>query len=182
MLQQAEQIGAMWAEEPIQPEPFERAGAAHARYPEAVPLISLKIAAGGFSDPQELEVEDWVRPKTARSLKQGMFVAQVAGHSMEPLIPDGSWCLFASPVTGSRQGRIVLAQHRGIEDSESGGSYTVKRYKSEKNAAADGSWKHARITLEPLNPAYKPIVLADVDEDEVAVVAELVGVLPAFSN
>ena len=182
VLQQAEQIGAMWAEEPMRAEPFERVSVARARYPEAVPLVSLKIAAGGFSDPQELEVEDWVRPKTNQSLKQGMFVAQVAGHSMEPMIPDGAWCLFASPVTGSRQGRIVLAQHRSIEDSESGGSYTVKRYRSEKKAGPDGSWTHSKIALEPLNPAYKPIVLENVDENEVAVVAEFVEVLGAGSN
>ena len=31
---------------------------------------------------------------------------------MEPMIPDGAWCLFAAPVTGSRQGRVVLAQLR----------------------------------------------------------------------
>jgi type I restriction enzyme R subunit len=177
VLKQAELIGAMWAEEPPKPEPFVRVLPGQARYPEDVPLLTLKIAAGGFSETQEIEVDDWVRPATKRDLRKGMFVARVEGHSMEPMIPDDSWCLFASPVTGSRQGRIVLAQHRSIHDPETGGSYTVKRYKSQKTAGADGSWHHTRVILEPLNPAFNPIVIEDVDETEVAVVAELMEVL-----
>ena len=47
----------------------------------------------------------------------GMFVARVVGRSMEPAIPDGAWCLFAAPVTGTRQGRIVLAALRDAVDS-----------------------------------------------------------------
>ena len=53
-----------------------------------------------------------VEVETARSLRAGMFVAQVVGHSMEPGIPDGAYCLFASPVTGTRQGKTVLVQLR----------------------------------------------------------------------
>ncbi len=161
----------------VEPKPEER-------YVTCVPLVPLKVAAGAFSDPQRVEEKgfEWVAVETKHRLRRGMFVAQVVGKSMEPMIPDGAWCLFASPVTGSRQGRIVLAQHRSIEDSESGGSYTVKRYRSEKKAGPDGSWTHSRISLEPLNPAFKPLVLENVDEGEVAVVAELAEVLGAGSN
>jgi phage repressor protein C with HTH and peptisase S24 domain len=108
-----------------------------------------------------------------------MFVAQVVGRSMEPRIPDGSWCLFQAPVEGSRQGRIVLVQHRGIDDPETGGSYTVKRYRSEKGGDGAGSWRHAEIRLEPLNPGFSPLILRDVRDDELRVVAELVEVLRA---
>jgi phage repressor protein C with HTH and peptisase S24 domain len=41
-----------------------------------------------------------------------MFVARVAGKSMEPMIPDGAWCLFSAPVTGTRQGETVLVMLR----------------------------------------------------------------------
>ena len=58
----------------------------------------------------------------------------------------------------------------------------MKRYRSEKKAGPDGSWTHSRISLEPLNPAFKPLVLENVDEGEVAVVAELAEVLGAGSN
>lgn len=93
---------------------------------------------------------------TGHTLRRGMFVAQVVGNSMEPEIPDGSYCLFSAPVTGSRQGRTVLVSLRDTTDPETGDRYTVKRYVSEK--AADGdSWQHTRITLKPTNPAYAPI-------------------------
>ena len=75
-----------------------------------------------------------------------MFVVQVVGKSMEPLIPDGSFCLFASPVTGSRQGKTVLVQLRDAADPETGERYTVKRYESKK-AESGGAWLHAETTV-----------------------------------
>lgn len=110
-----------------------------------------------------------------RTLSPGMFVAQVVGRSMEPLIPDGSWCLFRRYGGGTRDGKVVLVQHRKITDPDTGGSYTVKRYRSEKTYSPDGSWHHTRIILEPTNLDYKPIV---VDApDDLGVLAEFVGVL-----
>ena len=35
-----------------------------------------------------------------------MFAAQIVGNSMEPVIPDGSYCLFRAPVEGTRQVRL----------------------------------------------------------------------------
>jgi hypothetical protein len=72
-----------------------------------------------------------------------MFVAQVVGKSMEPAIPDGAYCLFAAPVTGTRQGKTVLVQLRDATDPETGERYTVKRYESEKTETP--LWRHARI-------------------------------------
>jgi phage repressor protein C with HTH and peptisase S24 domain len=106
-----------------------------------------------------------------------MFLAQVVGRSMEPRIPDGSWCLFQSPVEGDRQGRVVLVQHRDIDDPETGGSYTVKRYESEKEGDDSGSWRHTEIRLLPENPDFAPIVLREVNDDEFNVIAEVVEVL-----
>ena len=105
-----------------------------------------------------------------------MFVAQVVGKSMEPAIADGAWCLFRSPVEGTRQSKTVLVQLRDATDPETGQRYTVKRYKSEK-AKKDDSWRHENITLEPVNPDFEPIVLTGADDDEFQVVAELVEVL-----
>ena len=146
-----------------------------------VPLVPLKAAAGAFGDPQtvpdEPEWENWVTVETGRKLRPGMFVAQVVGHSMEPAIPDGSHCLFAAPVQGTRQGKNVLVQLRDTSDPESGERYTVKRYESEKAAAEDGAWRHVKVTLKPLNPQFAPIVLTVEDEGAVQVVAELVEIL-----
>ena len=120
--------------------------------------------------------DGWVAPRTSRRLGEGMFVAQVVSRSMEPRIPDGAWCLFRSPVTGSRQGRIVLVQHQSIQDPETGGSYTVKRYESEKQVDAE-SWRHTLIRLFPTNSDFEPIVLKGIREGDLSVIAELVEVL-----
>ena len=149
------------------------------RYVKCVPMVPLQAAAGGFSDPQIIEDDkwEWIEIETKHRLRPGMFVAQVVGRSMEPAIPDGAYCLFASPVTGSRQGRTVLVQLRDGKDPETGERYTVKRYQSEKVNAPEEIWQHSKITLQPNNPAFEPIVLTGNDEGSVQVVAELVEVL-----
>jgi SOS-response transcriptional repressor LexA len=187
VLEQAELFGAEWAEHAAPAPaaavtaalPFRRVTPSEdEKYRTCVPLLALKAAAGAFGAAQDVEAGDWVVPDTSRRLGPGMFVAQVVGRSMEPLIPDGSWCLFRRPVEGSRQGKVVLVEHRDIADPETGGSYTVKRYRSRKAADAEG-WRHMEIRLEPENPAFAPIVLREREDGEVHVVAELVQVLQA---
>lgn len=153
------------------------------RYVTCVPLVPLRAAAGAFSDPQHIEDDDfeWVQVASRRRLRKGMFVAQVVGKSMEPAIPDGSWCLFRAPVEGTRQSKTVLVQLRDATDPETGQRYTVKRYKSER-AEEGGSWRHEKITLEPVNPDFRPIVLTGADEGELQVVAELVEVLESAAH
>ena len=159
-------------------EPFQRVEPKdEEKYRICVPLYTLKAAAGAFGDSQQVEPDGWVVPSTSRPLGEGMFIAQVVGHSMEPLIPDCGWCLFRSTVTGSRQGRIVLVEHRSIHDPETGGSYTVKRYESEKEPDGEGGWRHQAIRLLPENPEFEPFVLKGTSEGEVSVIAELVEVL-----
>ncbi|MBN8455306.1 MAG: DEAD/DEAH box helicase family protein [Candidatus Accumulibacter sp.] len=153
---------------------------AEQRYVTCVPLIPLKAAAGAFGDPQAVRDEEfeWVAFATRYRLRPGMFVAQVVGKSMEPTIPAGAYCLFRSPVEGTRQGKTVLVQLRDITDPETSQRYTVKRYESEK--ATDGdSWRHTRITLKPVNPAFDPIVLSGADDQQVQVIAEFIEALGA---
>lgn len=155
----------------VEPQPDER-------YVTCVPVIPLKAAAGAFSDPQHVEDDnwDWVAVETNRRLRPGMFVAQVVGKSMEPAIPDGAWCLFAAPVTGTRQGKTVLVQLRDATDPETGQRYTVKRYESEKSKEGD-TWRHTKITLKPLNRDFAPIILIGTEEDQLQVIAEFIEVL-----
>ncbi len=155
----------------VEPRPEER-------YVTCVPLVPLKAAAGAFSDPQHIEDDGWkwAAVDTKHRLRAGMFVAQVVGKSMEPAISDGSYCLFAAPVAGTRQGKTVLVQLRDATDSETGERYTVKRYESEK-AKDDDSWRHERITLKPINADFEPIMLTGADEGALQVIAELVEVL-----
>ena len=152
------------------------------RHVSCVPLVPLKAAAGAFSDPQTINYDEfqWVALEGDRRLRKGMFVAQVLGKSMEPMIPDGSWCLFASPVVGSREDKVVLVQLADETDPETGYRYTVKRYESQKEAAGD-SWRHKAIRLKPENPSYQPILLKASDSAQVEVIAELVEVLKGSS-
>jgi DUF2075 family protein len=150
----------------------------------AAPLIDLLFAAGAFSDSQTLEssasewvaLPDWIRPRP------NLFVAQVVGESMNRRIPNGAWCLFSANPTGTREGRVVVVQHRSIADPETGGRYTIKLYSSEKVRADDGEWRHQRITLRPDSdrPEFEPIVIEIENGDEsLRVVAEMLLVLPA---
>ncbi|WP_200196541.1 S24 family peptidase [Halorhodospira abdelmalekii] len=125
---------------------------------------------------QSVEPEGWVRLDTGRKLQPGMFVAQVVGKSMEPRIPDAAWCLFRSPVIGTRRGKVVIVQLRDQVDPETGERYTVKRYESEKTVNEEG-WRHSRIVLRPDNHDFEPIVLTEADEGTLQVIAELVEVL-----
>ncbi|MEH6799611.1 MAG: S24 family peptidase [Halopseudomonas sabulinigri] len=147
-----------------------------------MPLIPLQIAAGSFSDSQALDadVDEWVELPEGISAGEGLFVAQVVGESMNRRIPTGAWCLFRANPIGTRQGKIVVAQHRGIEDAETGGSFTVKKYYSEKIPSEDGAgWSHQSITLLPesTNSSFQPIVLKAEEQGDVQVLAELVVVL-----
>jgi SOS-response transcriptional repressor LexA len=152
---------------------------AEERYVTCVPFVPLKAAAGELKDPKYFEKDsfDWVEIETTRRLREGMFVAQIVGHSMEPSIPDGSYCLFSSPVMGPRQGKTVLVKLLDNVDSETGETYTVKRYESEKIEASDGGWRHVRITLKPINNDFEPIVFESDDEERLHVLAEFVEVL-----
>ena len=103
-----------------------------------------------------------------------MFVARVTGTSMEPLIPDGSRCLFRPCPAGSREGRIVLVQFASLAAGENGGRFAVKKYHSEKTVTADG-WRHDRIQLLPVNPAFEAITLEPEDTGDLMIVGEYLG-------
>lgn len=152
------------------------------RYVSCVPFVPLRLAAGAFGEPQHLDDEsfEWTAIETQHRLRTGMFVAQVVGRSMVPAIPEGAYCLFAAPVEGTRQGKTVLVQLRDASDPETGERYTVKRYESKKAKAGD-TWHHEQITLKPLNPDFKPIILTDADEGQLQVIAEVVEVLGQVS-
>ncbi|HEX7639981.1 MAG TPA: DNA/RNA helicase domain-containing protein [Burkholderiaceae bacterium] len=158
--------------------PAERAAGA-----PALPLVDLKIAAGSFSDAQALAegASEWIVPPDWVRPRPGYFVAQVVGESMNRRIPNGAWVLFKANPQGSRQGKVVVVQHRSIDDPETGGRYTIKVYSSEKAETADGNWEHQRIILSPDSdrPEFQPIVVdaAASAEGELKVIAEFVAVV-----
>jgi phage repressor protein C with HTH and peptisase S24 domain len=149
-----------------------------------LPLYGLRAAATRFGeefDRAEMSEPDaWVRAPRGVRLAEGMFVAQVVGRSMEPLIPEGSYCLFRGPVVGSRQGKRLLIEQTGGRGTDHGtdldSRYTVKRYTSVKKTNDDGTWQHERIRLEPLNPEFEAFELG---EGDFRVIAEFVQVMPS---
>ncbi len=140
------------------------------RYVTCIPLVGLDLAAGGFAAGITDPAVAWVAPRTRRKFREGMFVARVMGRSMEPRIPDGSYCLFATAPEGDLRDRVVLVQHRGIVDADVGTSYTVKRFER---------LSPRRVRLLPDNADYEPIELRETDAADLPVVAEFVEVLTA---
>ena len=134
-----------------------------------LPRYSLQVAAGKFLENNEVTEQGWIEAPADLRLGPDMFVAEIAGHSMEPLIPDGSLCVFRAGVTGSRVGRLVLAEDRQAN------AFAVKRYQSEKAQSEEG-WRHTRIHLESLNPGY-PSWDLEPDEEKYRILAEFVRVL-----
>jgi len=138
-----------------------------------LPRYSLAVAAGPFlTNREDIQAEEWVETPQDLRLDEGMFIARIQGHSMEPRIPDGSLCVFRKNVVGSRNGRLVLVRNSELADDN---QYTVKRYKSEKVEDA-GGFLQTRIRLESLNPAY-PSWDLDEDPEKYEVIAEFVRVL-----
>jgi phage repressor protein C with HTH and peptisase S24 domain len=137
-----------------------------------LPFYSLRAAATKFGEQMESEEEpvSWVRTPDNLRLHEGMFVATVVGRSMEPRIPDGSACIFRAPVTGSRNGRLLLIEKLG--DAEAS-RYTVKRY-ARQGALVESADREGAIRLEPLNKEFPAF---DLTADECRVIAEFVQVL-----
>ena len=148
-----------------------------APYKTHLPLTSCQAAAGHLGEQLGLnEIKDWVEAPAGVRATPDMFVARVTGHSMEPLIRDGSLCVFRRNVVGSRSGRKLLIEKFGAFDEAT--RFTIKVYRSKKiqRSADEGDWEHANIRLEPLNPAY---VAWELEPDQFRVVGEFVAVLPS---
>jgi hypothetical protein len=167
----------------IYPFPVIQASAANFEpYANCVPLSSLKAAAGLWSDDQaDLgaladHAQEWAVLEEFK-LAPGMFVAQVIGQSMEPLVPSGSYCLFRPVPGGTKEGRKLLVWHEGVTDGETGGQYTLKVYHSEKVKSDEDGVVNSKVVLKPLNPAFNPIVLGAPEEGAVRAIAELIRVL-----
>ena len=160
--------------------PFRRMSPQEVRpFENCVPLYDLKAAAGQFSDEQQISDIDWVELPDIFRPQRSLFVIQVVGESMNRRIPSGSWCLFKEIPAGSRQGKVVLVQHRELSDNDTGGHYTVKIYDSTKIIHEDGTWHHTSITLRPDTTAtgYESIVLGERQSEELQMIGEFVAVL-----
>lgn len=147
-------------------------------YVNAVPLYDLQAAAGGFSDFQHVEHEEWIVVPAGVRVQNDMFACRVVGESMNRIIPDGTICLFRLDPGGSRNGKIVLVECADTQDGDGGSRYTVKEYESVKVATGEG-WEHQRIFLKPQSYNFEiaTLELSADDEHRYRVVGEFLQVV-----
>lgn len=146
------------------------------KYVDYLPYYSIKAACGYFGEGEPVEEEGWIKvSELGRRLNRKMFVVQALGHSMEPTINDADYCVFSANPVGSREGKIVLAEHHDYFDPDNNGSYSIKTYHSKKKFNDDGTWEHEQIFLEPKNKDYNPIILDE--NDGYAIVGEFIGII-----
>lgn len=150
-------------------------------YTNCVPIFPLAAAAGAFSKHQHPNKCDWVELPEGFTAREGYFVVQVVGESMNRRIPNGSWCLFSRDAVGSRNGRVVLAELVDRQDPESGGRYTVKVYESQKTqSASDDSWQHTVIRLKPdsTSPGFTALEFTENPLEPLRIIGEYKLTLP----
>jgi hypothetical protein len=147
------------------------------KFIDFLPVYSIKAACGYFGEGDEVSELGWIRVEGIGRLNRNMYVVQASGHSMEPRINDGDFCVFRANPAGSRQGKIVLVQHTNYYDADYSGAYSIKEYSSAKSYDEFGNWQHEKIELKPLNRDYNPIIITPDDGDEFRVIGEFVGVI-----
>jgi len=154
-------------------------------YDVHAPVYDLVAAAGAFGPDREvgsrLDEVGWLPVSHSIHITQDHFIVRIEGKSMEPRIPDGSYCLFRAERGGSRNGKLVLVWQRGASDPALGGEFSVKKYESRKVSSREGDWVHQEIRLKPLNPdpTYKDLVFQDGAEGNLRILGELVSVIDA---
>lgn len=142
-----------------------------------VPVYSLAIAAGVFSqgnDLSEIKPTGWI---DAGVRGPGYFASFIKGKSMEPRILDGSLCLFRQYTGGSRQGKIFLLQARGLKDNDTGESFVIKKYVRQTPIRSANIDEPSVIHLVSENKVFPPIVLVGMFDEEVQTLAEFIKVL-----
>ncbi len=145
------------------------------KFIDFLPVYSIKAACGYFGDGEEVSEEGWMKVEGMGRLNRNMFIVRAKGHSMEPLISDGDYCVFRANPAGSRNGKIMLVQHHSYYDSDNAGAYSIKEYQSRKSYDEFGTWHHEEITLLPKNPDYDPIIINAEDAEDFRVVGEYIG-------
>lgn len=147
------------------------------KYIDFLPVYSIKAACGYFGEGDEVSELGWIRAEGVGKLNRNMYVVQASGHSMEPRINDGDFCVFRANPAGSRQGKIVLVQHTNYYDADYSGAYSIKEYSSVKSYDEFGNWQHEKIELKPYNHDYNPIIINADDAEDFRVIGEFVDTL-----
>lgn len=123
-----------------------------------LPLYSIKAACGphefNFSEEGLDNGLGWIDASGfGHSLNENMFVVRAVGHSMEPRIKDGDYCVFewyTPEKAGSREGKIVLAKDITEYDDDYSGRFTIKKY---HRVSTD------KVELQSINSGHPTFIL-----------------------
>lgn len=138
--------------------------------PNAIPVTTLRAAAGRLREAREVEALAWAL-LPGRRPPAGSFLARVVGRSMEPRLPDGSWALFRAPAQQPLEGKVALVA-RGVDDRQEE-AFLLKKVAEIRPGPDEAS----TVTLTSYNPAYPPIEIEIREERDLRAVADLVRVL-----
>ncbi len=147
------------------------------KYISLFPVYTVRAACGYFGNMEPVSILGWMRVPWNTRKDRNKFIVQAVGHSMEPRIHDGDYCLFERYTGGSREGKIVLAEYQGEVDADYEGAYSIKEYHSTKVYNEFGEWQHESIVLRPKNRAYNPIEIEAEDADSFRIIGEFVEVI-----
>jgi SOS-response transcriptional repressor LexA len=147
------------------------------KYISFYPVYSIRAACGYFGHMEPTDHIGWMKVEGTGKRDRNKFIVQAVGYSMEPKINDGDYCLFQRYQGGSREGKIILAEHHGSVDTDYEGSYSIKKYHSTKRYNEFGEWEHESVELHPLNRAYDPIILSPDEIEDFCIIGEFVKVV-----
>jgi hypothetical protein len=154
---------------------IETATESDARFTTHLPVYSLAAASMSQGDASDsIRALGWARITIDRPLDKEMFIARVMSAAMEPTVPKGCYAVFRFLHDDSVEGPVVLVQSPHLSDPDSGAEFVVRRWRSEKQFFANGTWRHKRIELTPDNKGFQSIVFENVEPDLFRVVAELI--------
>jgi SOS-response transcriptional repressor LexA len=123
------------------------------RFAKYLPVYGFAAACGKFGAGEEVACAGWMDVTDAGLGRLGrnenLFVVQAKGHSMEPKIRDGQFCVFEHRKGEFHDNDIVLAQHAPNIDTETEGAFSIKKIEKRGD----------QIVLRPVNAAYDPITL-----------------------
>jgi superfamily II DNA or RNA helicase/HKD family nuclease len=142
-----------------------------------IPLFDFYAAAGTFSEIQSSKDYILIEGPENR-LNSDYFACKIIGESMNKVIPNGSICLFKPYSGGSRNGKILLIEHRDLQDPDFNSAFTIKTYSSEK-IMTEENWEHTSIVLRPnsFDSSYQNIIITEENAAELVIVGEFVEIL-----
>lgn len=145
------------------------------RFTRYLPFYTIATAAEKFGSGGVVKEEGWMEAAMDHKPKKTMFVTQIQGRSMAPVMAEGSLAVFDSDVPAVPDGLILMVMNRGIDDPDLGEGVTIRRCHFSKRIGTGKIFRYPEILLEPENPEYETILLKDVASGDLRIIGKYVG-------